>query len=137
MMQFKLKESKIIKLLLTPTDEDNELSDSEDTLFDYTARKIDNRDFSIIFDFRYKHLENINLRLNYQVIFESDSDLPESLEGNKFIYINAPAIAYPFLRAAVANIFLQSGYSPIMLSSINFQRLGNKKIEKMQSVKSN
>ena len=130
MMQFKLKETKIIKLLLIYNDNSNEQDVLEDS-FDYVAKKIDDSSFNIIFSFKCKHKEDINVRLEYQATFEADSTLPESLEGNKFIYINAPAIAYPFLRAAIANIFLQSGYSPMMLSSINFQRLGNKKIEKM------
>lgn len=129
-MQFKLKETKIIKLLLISNDKSNEQDVLEDS-FDYVAKKIDDSSFNIIFSFKCKHKEDINVRLEYQATFEADSTLPESLEGNKFIYINAPAIAYPFLRAAIANIFLQSGYSPMMLSSINFQRLGNKKIEKM------
>ena len=130
MMQFKLKETKIIKLLLISNDKSNEQDVLEDS-FDYVAKKIDDSSFNIIFSFKCKHKEDIIVRLEYQATFEADSTLPESLEGNKFIYINAPAIAYPFLRAAIANIFLQSGYSPMMLSSINFQRLGNKKIEKM------
>lgn len=134
MMQFKLKETKIIKLLLTSSDKDDELDNLEDS-FDYSAKKINDNSFNIIFSFKCKHKEDVNLRLEYQATFEADSFLPESLDGNKFIYINAPAIAYPFLRAAIANIFLQSGYSPMMLSSINFQRLGNKKMEKMQSMR--
>ncbi len=134
MMQFKLKETKIKKLLLVSNEEKS--NDLEESPFDYTACKVNDNNFNIIFNFRCEHREGIYLRLQYQATFETNEALPQSLDGNKFIYINAPAIAYPFLRASVANIFLQSGYSPIMLPSINFQRLGNKKIEKMKEIQS-
>ena len=51
MMQFKLKETKIIKLLLISNDKSNEQDVLEDS-FDYVAKKIDDSSFNIIFSFK-------------------------------------------------------------------------------------
>ena len=68
MMQFKLKETKIIKLLLISNDKSNEQDVLEDS-FDYVAKKIDDSSFNIIFSFKCKHKEDINVRLEYQATF--------------------------------------------------------------------
>lgn len=47
-----------------------------------------------------------------------------------FAKINAPAIAYPFLRAYIANFFISSGYNALMLPTINFQAMAEKEREK-------
>lgn len=40
-----------------------------------------------------------------------------------FIQINAPAIAYPYLRAFVSTLCVNAGYDSVFLSTINFQAL--------------
>ena len=52
-------------------------------------------------------------------IFE---DIDEKFKESNFPIINAPAIAYPFLRAFVSNFFVSSGYYPILLPTYNFTK---------------
>ena len=50
-------------------------------------------------------------------------NIDKNLLENPFLHVNAPAIAYPFLRAYIANLLLISGYDPLMLPSINFDAM--------------
>ena len=55
-----------------------------------------------------------------------DKVLDEDFFNEAFARINAPAIAYPFLRAYIANLFVASGYDALMLPTVNFQALAEK-----------
>lgn len=52
--------------------------------------------------------------------FEVDQKITDDFKASHFPKVNAPAIAFPYLRAFVSNITLQAGVDPIMLPSINF-----------------
>ena len=52
--------------------------------------------------------------------FGLDEDITEEFKVSDFPKINAPAIAFPYLRAFISNVTLQSGFNPVMLPSINF-----------------
>ena len=51
--------------------------------------------------------------------------ITEDFKLSSFPKINAPAIAFPYLRAFVSNLTLQSGLEPVILPSINFVQLAN------------
>jgi len=57
--------------------------------------------------------------------FETDEEITEEFKNSHFPKINAPAIAYPYLRAYVSNLTLQSGVTPVMLPTINFVKFEN------------
>ena len=57
--------------------------------------------------------------------FVTSDDITEEFKLSEFVHVNAPAIAFPFLRAFVGNFTLQSGYNPVLLPSINFIELAN------------
>ena len=54
-----------------------------------------------------------------------EGDLPEDLVANDFVMINAPAIAYPFLRTFVQQLTLLAGVQPLMLPVVNFVEHAN------------
>ncbi len=54
---------------------------------------------------------------DFQIIGDVDSVIYES-----FINVNAPAIAYPYLRAFVSNLVTQAGMNPIIMPPVNFTR---------------
>lgn len=56
-------------------------------------------------------------------MFSLDEEITEKFKISDFPKINAPAIAFPYLRAYVSNLTLQSGFDPVMLPSINFVNL--------------
>lgn len=70
--------------------------------------------------------EEFTLNLDMEFYFETDEDLDEDFKNSPFAKINAPAIAFPYLRSFISNLTLQSGFSPIILPSINFVGLERK-----------
>jgi preprotein translocase subunit SecB len=62
--------------------------------------------------------------------FEAEKEITEEFKLSDFPSINAPAIAFPFLRAYVSNLTLQSGYRPAILPSLNFVTMAKKKKSK-------
>jgi preprotein translocase subunit SecB len=56
--------------------------------------------------------------------FSTDSEIDPEFRDSSFIRINAPAIAFPYVRAFISNLTLNSGYDPIVLPTYNFVKLG-------------
>ena len=81
--------------------------------------------FCIDFDLTCQHRENYIFHIIYRASFQTDSELTDDFKKSDFIRVNAPAIAYPFLRAFLANIMLNSGFDPLLLPSINFTTFKN------------
>ncbi|MDT0293958.1 protein-export chaperone SecB [Mesonia ostreae] len=69
-------------------------------------------------------------------MFKLNDDITEEFKLSNFPKINAPAIAFPFLRAYVSNLTLQSGYDPVILPSINFVQFVKDKEESVKSEES-
>ncbi|AEL25699.1 protein-export chaperone SecB [Cyclobacterium marinum] len=71
--------------------------------------------------------QNFDLFVHAIFMFSLDEEITEEFKLSNFPKINAPAIAFPYLRAYISNLTLQSGYSPIMLPSINFVKAAKDK----------
>lgn len=63
------------------------------------------------------------IHVKYESKFITDSPIDHEFKQGDFPYVNAPAIAYPFLRAFVSNLTLNAGYVVLMLPSVNFSAL--------------
>lgn len=55
-------------------------------------------------------------------------DMPFSTED--FLYINAPAIIFPYLRETVSNLTLRAGIKPLIIPTFNFKEMREKKQDK-------
>jgi len=77
------------------------------------------KEFSIAFQIVIDDID-FDLSLEMVFFFKLDSDVTEEFKTSKFISINAPAIAFPFVRSYISNLTLQSGLSTIILPSVNF-----------------
>lgn len=55
-----------------------------------------------------------------------DGKITDEFKLSSFPKVNAPAIAFPYLRAFISNLTLQSGLEPVILPSINFVQIANK-----------
>lgn len=65
------------------------------------------------------------LNTKFHVRFQTDHEIsPEYLQSNA-IKINAPAIAFPFLRSFITTLTANAGFPPVILPPINFVRLLN------------
>lgn len=68
-----------------------------------------------------------NNELNIEVSSEgtfSYNDLSDE-RLNSFLYLNAPAILFPYLRAYITSLTALSGVSPIVLPTLNLSGLKN------------
>lgn len=54
-----------------------------------------------------------------------DEKITEEFKLSSFPKVNAPAIAFPYLRAFVSTLTLQAGLKTVILPSINFIRLAD------------
>jgi len=90
--------------------------------------------FEIIFNLKIQVGKDRILTVKYISEFEADQDITEEDRTSHFFFINAPAIAYPFLRAYIANFMLSSGFNPEILPSINFVKLAKDKKQHEENV---
>lgn len=63
------------------------------------------------------------LHLEMRFFFESSEPISEEFKNSSFPTVNAPAIAFPYLRSYLSILTMQSGYAPIMIPSVNFVEL--------------
>lgn len=84
------------------------------------------KEFGIGFRINIKD-EEFNILMEMVFLFELDKDVDEKFKQSDFLTINAPAIAFPYVRSYISNLTLQSGFSPIILPSVNFVKLAKKK----------
>ena len=83
------------------------------------------KEFGIGFRINIKD-EEFNILMEMVFLFELEEDVDEKFKQSDFLTINAPAIAFPYVRSYISNLTLQSGFSPIILPSVNFVKLTKK-----------
>ncbi len=88
-----------------------------------------NKEFGIGFQIKIKD-EEFNILTEIVFLFEIDKEIDDTFKESGFITINAPAIAFPYVRSYISNLTLQSGFSPIILPSVNFVKLAKEKLDK-------
>ena len=71
-------------------------------------------------------IELIEKRYGLEVLDSHYVLVDEKFKQSDFLTINAPAIAFPYVRSYISNLTLQSGFSPIILPSVNFVKLAKK-----------
>jgi preprotein translocase subunit SecB len=87
--------------------------------------ELDNREFLIIFSIELTGIE-FNLSAEYAARFATDEDIDDNFKESNFVKINAPAIAFPYLRAYIGNLTVNSGFQPVVLPTINFTKIEKK-----------
>lgn len=66
------------------------------------------------------------ISVQYSAVFETDDDIDDDFRNSHFPQVNAPAIAYPFLRSFISTLTINAGIEPVIIPTINFQALNNK-----------
>jgi preprotein translocase subunit SecB len=82
--------------------------------------------FSVVFNIKVCTEDRKVITVEYESLFKTDISIDEKFKQGSFPYVNAPAIAYPYLRAFISNLTLNAGYDPIMLTSLNFVAMKDK-----------
>lgn len=85
-----------------------------------------NNEFVIGFIVNIKDAE-FKISLEMLFVFQIDEVIDENFKQSDFVKINAPAIAFPYVRSYISNLTLQSGFDPIILPSVNFVKFSKER----------
>lgn len=107
--------------------ENSEINDNSFTL--ETANYFfENNDDEFVVAIKVNILDLLfDLKVESLFTFKLDDKVTEDFKLSDFPKINAPAIAFPYLRAFISNLTLQAGVDPVILPSINFVKLAEQK----------
>ena len=131
-MQIKFLETQVITSNLITgvmlTDEEVEANNKFELSFFPAVKDDDKRQFLIVFTLSL--LEKMSLdeqdndwfsiHVQFGARFSTDEDIDDVFMESNFVKVNAPAIAYPYLRAYIGNLTINSGIKPITLETMNF-----------------
>jgi len=67
--------------------------------------------------------ESFLLELKYIGFFTTEEAITEEFQKSNFPTVNAPAIAYPFMRSFINTITVNSSLNPVIIPTINFHDL--------------
>ena len=79
--------------------------------------------FCVLFLIEVLHEGEFKISVKYSAWFLTSEDFNEEFLNSEFALVNAPAIAYPFLRSFISNLTLNAGYHPVILPTVNFVKL--------------
>lgn len=80
------------------------------------------KSFAVYFEISLPAEGNL-LSMKYIATFTTSKNVDDKFKKSHFPNVNAPAIAYPYLRSFVSQFLLLSGYEPIILPTINFVKM--------------
>lgn len=121
-MKLKLLEYRVVNLDLRSIEQDTPQTGSSNEL-NLQVGQFYPEDKDNIFGVGFRvsfEKDGYSLKAEMRFFFETDSLITEEFKTSSFPVINAPAIAFPYLRSYLSVITMQSGYPPIMLPSVNF-----------------
>jgi preprotein translocase subunit SecB len=79
----------------------------------------DERSFAIVFNVLLEdNSKKFKLQLKAVAHFLVQDDIDDDFKKSAFIQVNAPAIAFPYIRTFISNLTLNSGYDPSSIASI-------------------
>lgn len=115
----------------TSTNDTPEYSEQvkEKTEMSITASKSDSEPsvFLIVFSLSIKtkvsDIEALAMSIKAVAEFKLNDTVDDEFMASAFAKVNAPAIAFPYIRTFISNLTLNAGYSPIILPSFNFVSL--------------
>ena len=112
---------KVITVNLKPIVESK---NKDDFKFEYSVNDFENNDrvFGIMFKFEAIRKNEFQCKVTYETLFQCSEPITVDFLNSHFTNINAPAIAFPFLRSFIAFMVLNAGYKPFILPSINFTK---------------
>ncbi|MBQ5941769.1 protein-export chaperone SecB [Massilia sp. AB1] len=109
--------------------------DGTDLALSVEAVKSKESESSVIIHLQLRTIVNdgMGIRVHYCAEFEvadsenSEYKVTDDTLRDTFMQVNAPAIAYPYLRSFVSIICVNAGQDPTILPPVNFQALFNKR----------
>ncbi len=83
--------------------------------------------FLVRFKVEFKSKQSYQFTLIYVAEFKTNELVKDKFKKSPFPAVNAPAIAFPFLRSFISMFTLNAGFDAVILPSINFQAAYNDK----------
>ena len=120
-MKIQLESWKILNLNFSFKEKEREENSFDLSTGNFFPEK-EEKNFGVGFEITIKD-KKFDLVLEAIFTFQLEESVSEEFKLSDFPKINAPAIAFPYLRAYISNLTLQSGFEPVMLPSINFVNL--------------
>ncbi|MHC0023216.1 hypothetical protein [Enterobacter vonholyi] len=119
-MKFQLIKNQIESLNIQPFDDES--SKKNNFSFSHTCRFNEalNKEFVISFGFELVSGNKFKLNFVHNFFFEADEIITEDFLKSHYTSVNAPAIAYPYVRAFVATLLLNAGLESVLLPAVNF-----------------
>jgi preprotein translocase subunit SecB len=123
--QYGLPEDRSESEVWIPSELNNDVSE-DDSKYNLShtpaySSDLDIEGFAIVFTFHALiPSQSIEVDISYIAEFATDSPISDEFKESNFPKVNAPAIAFPYLRAFISNLLLSSGFTPLILPSINF-----------------
>ncbi len=128
--QMKLKHIQVTELLLNSDSSNTNATQNLEVSFNFDVKFVEYDAFTFLINF-YFILENKEeqflLKVKLIAFFEVDKAIDNDFKDSDFVRINAPAIAFPYLRTFISNLTLNSGYNPVILPSFNFLKIAESK----------
>lgn len=94
----------------------------------------DNRTFYVVFELETTS-EAVSVSVTSKSLFGTDIPIDSDFRESSFAKINAPAIAFPFLRSFLQTLCINAGIPPIVLPAYNFSKLSRKEKANEESVR--
>ena len=121
--KFQFRGFQIIRSLI----ERNDKNASKKVSLDFLPKGFINKtesNFQLHLDVRIED-ENKAFKIEITAIANYVFEKKESLDAlNKFFFINAPALLFPYLRAYISTLTNLSGFEPVNLPTLNMSMLG-------------
>ncbi|BDE81965.1 protein-export chaperone SecB [Porphyromonas somerae] len=124
-MNIQLRKWKVAKLdLQLYNQEDNTEEANRSFKFSYKTAGLPRSKNSFVVSFEVSIIgQDFKMDLLMDFFFVTDNDLNDKFFSSPFAKVNAPAIAFPYIRSYISNLTMQSGYETVVLPSINFVKL--------------
>ncbi len=121
-MKLRLQDYRVVSLNIEALESDSSLENQNDNL-DLRVGQFYSEDNDKVFGIGFKvafQRDGYALKTEMRFFFETDEPIDQKFKNDSFPTINAPAIAFPYLRSFLSIVTLQAGYPPVMIPSINF-----------------
>ncbi|MDQ3395307.1 MAG: protein-export chaperone SecB [Bacteroidota bacterium] len=73
---------------------------------------------------------SIHIEIIYIALFQCEKEITDVFKASPFVSLNAPAIAFPFLRSFITTLTANAGIDPIILPAINFAKVNTNPLNK-------
>lgn len=94
--------------------------------FDFGTSFSDEEDkaFQVKFAIEIKETNDSDfmIKIEATALFSTKEDICDDFKSSDFSQMNAPAIAFPFLRSFIQTLCVNAGIPPIILPSFNFAK---------------